>query len=165
MLFYINVYAEEVKMYSDTRPSAEEMGDFLFSSSPQESSGIKMRSIKFVTHKQNPALGLPIKFGFDSDQILVESKPLVDEIGRMLNLPSFANNKLVIEGHTDAKGSEKYNRLLSKRRAIAVKNYLMENYDIASNKLFVTGMGETQPLSGVTPYSSTNRRVQFRQAP
>jgi len=164
VFFYINASAEEVKMYTDIKPSAEEMGEFLFANPPQ-SSDVKMRSIKFVSHKQNPALGLPIKFGFDSDQILVESKPLVDEIGRMLNLPSFVNNTLVIEGHTDTRGSERYNRMLSKRRAIAVKKYLMENYNIASNKLFVTGMGESQPLSGVTPYSSMNRRVQFRKAP
>jgi len=164
LFFYINANAEEVKMYLDKKPSAEEMGAFLFSS-PQQSSDIKMRSINFVSHKQNPALGLPIKFGFDSAQILVESISLVDEIGRMLNLPSFANNKLVIEGHTDARGSEEYNRSLSERRANAVKRYLMENYNIDANKLFVTGLGESQPLSGMAPVSSMNRRVQFRKAP
>ncbi len=163
MCLCINANAEEVKMYSDKQPSAEEMGKFLFSK-PQQSGDVKMRSINIVSHKQNPALGLPIKFAFDSDEILVESKPLVDEVGRMLNLPDFANNKLVIEGHTDARGSEKYNHQLSKRRAVAVKRYLMENYNIAANKLFVTGLGESQPLSGVTPYSAMNRRVQFRQA-
>ena len=83
----------------------------------------------------------------------------------MLNLPSFANNKLVIEGHSDARGSEEYNRSLSKRRANAVKKYLMENYNIDANKLFVMGLGESQPLSGMTPFSSMNRRVQFRKAP
>ncbi len=164
LLASINIYAEEVKMYSDTKPSAEEMGQYLFSS-PQQSGDVKMRSINFVSHKQNPALGLPIQFGFDSDEILQASRPLVDEVGRMLNMPEFAANKLVIEGHTDARGSEKYNYLLSKRRANAVKKYLMERHNISADKLFVSGFGESQPLSGIPAFSAENRRVQFRKAP
>ncbi len=164
MFTSINLYAEEVKMYSNTKPSAEEMGEYLFSS-PQQSGDVKMRSINFVSHKPNPALGLPIQFGFDSDEILQDSRPLVDEVGKMLNMAEFADNKLVIEGHTDARGSEKYNYLLSKRRANAVKKYLMEKHNIAANKLFVSGFGESQPLSGIPAFSAENRRVQFRKAP
>lgn len=164
MFLSVTGYAQDVKMYSDTTPSAEEMGTILFSR-PQQSDGMIMRSISFVPHTQNPAIGLPIKFGFDSAQILEQSIPFVDEIGRMLNLPDYANNKLVIEGHTDSRGSEQYNRSLSKRRANAVKHYLMETHRIASNQLVVTGLGESRPLSGISTHSSINRRVQFRQAP
>ena len=172
--------AQTVKMYSDKAPSAEEMGSILFSNQPAEMpamkpAGIKMRSISFgkpknlpeskAVSQQSSTIGLPIKFGYNSSEILNESKPFLNEIGRMLSLPDFSGEKLLIEGHTDASGSENYNRYLSERRAESVKNYLRNNFNIASNRLFVTGMGESQSLPGVDPFAAVNRRVQFRKSP
>ncbi len=181
LLWQSNVSAQGVKMYSDKAPSAEEMGGILFSNQPTSSkpSGVKMRSISFGKAKkpsqqqtkttpspeQNPTVGLPIKFAYNSAEVLEESKSFLDEIGRMLSLADFANENLLIEGHTDAAGSKEYNRSLSEKRAQAVKDYLRGHFNIASNRLFVTGMGETQSLPGVDPYAAVNRRVQFRKAP
>ena len=61
------------------------------------------------------AIGLPIKFGYNSDQILSESKEYLDVVGEMLNLSDYASERLVIEGHTDASGSDRYNEKLSKK--------------------------------------------------
>ncbi len=172
--------AQAVKMYSDKAPSAEEMGSILFSNQPAEMpamkpAGIKMRSISFgkpkkmseptAVSQQGSTIGLPIKFGYNSSEILNESKPFLNEIGRMLSLPDFSGEKLLIEGHTDAGGSKQYNQYLSERRAESVKSYLRNNFNIASNRLFVTGMGESQSLPGVDPFAAVNRRVQFRKAP
>lgn len=182
MIWQINANAQEVKMYTGSAPSAEEMGAILFSSQPSSTKpkGIKMRSINFGKAKnvqqelpqqaaqasqQDSAVGLPIKFGYNSAEILEESKSFLNEIGKMLSMPDFASEKLVIEGHTDASGSDKYNMYLSERRAESVKVFLKNNFNIASNRLFVTGMGESQPLSGVAPNAAVNRRVQFRKAP
>lgn len=185
LLWHVNASAQSVKMYSGSAPSAEEMGNILFSNQPTETpamkpDGMKMRSISFGKPKtapssadlgtpavaeQSSSIGLPIKFAYNSAEVLGESKPFLDEIGRMLSLPNFANEKLVIEGHTDAGGSEDYNRYLSERRATSVKNYLKQKFNIASNRLFVNGMGESQPLPDVSPYAAVNRRVQFRKAP
>jgi len=181
LLGVCNVNAQGVKMYSGNAPSAEEMGSILFSNQPDEMpnmkpSGIKMRSISFGKPKSAPqpvaaesqkdsTIGLPIKFAYNSAEVLGESKPFLNEIGRMLSLPNFANEKLLIEGHTDSGGSENYNQYLSERRAQSVKKYLMDNYRIATNRMFVTGMGESQPLPGVNSSAGVNRRVQFRKAP
>ncbi len=183
LLFWqINANAQEVKMYTGSAPSAEEMGKILFSSQPStmKPEGIKMRSINFgkstnsqqelpkqaaQASQQDSAVGLPIKFGYNSAEILEDSKSFLNEIGRMLSMPDFASEKLVIEGHTDASGSDKYNMYLSERRAESVKEFLRNNFNIASNRLFVTGMGESQPLQGVAPHAPVNRRVQFRKAP
>ena len=176
-----NVNAD-VKMYSGNAPSAAEMGNILFSKKPTQMPGVqpskmKMRSISFgkpkqaglpeptVASSQDSAIGLPIKFAYNSSEILDESKPFLMEIGKMLSLPDFLSEKLVIEGHTDAGGSEKYNRYLSERRAESVKKYLKDNYNIASSRLFITGMGESQPLADINPFAAVNRRVQFRKAP
>jgi outer membrane protein OmpA-like peptidoglycan-associated protein len=182
LLWQINANAQEVKMYTGSAPSAEEMGKILFSSQPStmKPEGIKMRSINFgkstnsqqelpkqaaQASQQDSAVGLPIKFGYNSAEILEDSKTFLNEIGRMLSMPDFASEKLVIEGHTDASGSDKYNMYLSERRAESVKEFLRNNFNIASNRLFVTGMGESQPLQGVAPHAPVNRRVQFRKAP
>ena len=53
---------------------------------------------------------------------------------------------------------------LSDVKLQSVKNYLRNNFNIAANRLFVTGMGESQSLPGVDPFAAANRRVQFRKA-
>ena len=173
-------HAQDVKMFSGKAPSAEEMGEILFSDTDElsglNSSGVKMRSISFgkpnkpdtmadADKKQNLSIGLPIKFEYNSASVLAESKPFLNEIGKMLKMPSFVDERLVIEGHTDARGSENYNRNLSARRAQAVKKYLVNKFNIADDRMVVAGMGESQPLPDVDPYAAVNRRVQFRKAP
>ncbi len=173
--------AQEVKMYSDRAPSAEEMANILFSKPAKmglaaKSGGIKTRSISFGKPKlpEPPALaqtetknavGLPIKFGYNSAEILSESLPFLNEVGKMLSIAEYSQEKLVVEGHTDAYGSENYNQFLSEKRANSVKTYLMKNFNIAANRLYVYGKGENQPLDGINPFASVNRRVQFYSAP
>jgi len=174
------VMAEDVKMFSDRTPSAEEMGELLFSKQPDATpANVKMRSISFGKSKSTPKelpelagknqataiVGLPIKFAYNSAEVMEESKPFLNEIGKMLALPEYSGEKLIIEGHTDAAGSESYNKQLSEKRAQAVKDYLKEQFNVPANRLLVTGVGESQALPNSSPYSALNRRVQFRKAP
>lgn len=170
--------ADDVKMFSDRPPSAQEMGNILFSKQPGSGQpGVKMRSIRFSNAATEPTsvptdpaqsgvnkVGLPIKFGYNSDQILPESRPFLDEVGKMLNLTDFSSESLVIEGHTDAKGSDRYNVKLSQKRAKAVKNYLVSKYQISTERFTVVGKGESAPLQGRDPFDAENRRVQFYKA-
>ncbi len=178
------VQAQGVKMYTDRAPTAVEMANILFSSQSDQAllakpSKMKMRSISFgKPKKQEPtisyaqsgsqsqnSIGLPIKFGYNSTAILPESLPFLEEVGKMLEMPAYAQKKLVVEGHTDASGSRGYNQYLSEKRAEAVKVYLMDRFSITKDRLVVNGMGENQPLAGLSPYAATNRRVQFYSAP
>lgn len=52
---------------------------------------------------------------------------------------------VLITGHTDRIGSDKYNQTLSERRAAAVKNYLVSQ-GIAAERLHTVGKGETEPV-------------------
>jgi len=67
-----------------------------------------------------------------------------------------------VEGHTDASGSEAQNAQLSKTRAQAVANYLMER-DIDDDRVQVVGHGESRPIAdNDTPEGrSANRRVEI----
>lgn len=110
------------------------------------------------------SFGFLIHFGFDSAEILPESRPYLDSVGAMLRLPEAQGKPVVIVGHTDAKGSDEYNRKLSERRAAAVRAYLRSEFGVAADLLQVEGRGESDPLPGSDPEAPQNRRVEFRAA-
>lgn len=167
--------AEQVQMY-DRPPSAAEMGNLLFGQprNEQATSGIKMRGLNFTpkakasvdyipqtSSSERTSVGLPIEFAYNSTEIMSKSRPFLEEVGKMLNMPDFSNKRLIIEGHTDAKGSDEYNQILSEHRARAVRDFLMQNYGVSSDRLVASGIGESRPLPGRDPYDQVNRRVQF----
>ena len=66
--------------------------------------------------------------------------------------------KFQITGHTDAHGSDAYNRSLSMARAHTVRTYLKnKGYN---GDLRARGEGETNPLPGSDPFDGRNRRVE-----
>jgi outer membrane protein OmpA-like peptidoglycan-associated protein len=107
------------------------------------------------------ALSLPVQFGFDSAEILAPARQQLDSLAEGIRmLPTLQS--VVIEGHTDAAGSDFYNAQLSQRRALAVKRYLVAMHGIESARLRAVGLGEQVPLRGLEPQAAGNRRVQFR---
>jgi outer membrane protein OmpA-like peptidoglycan-associated protein len=69
--------------------------------------------------------------------------------------------KFVVEGHTDASGGTSLNLQLSKKRAYAVREFLV-SMAINSSRLVPVGKGEAEPLPKRDPHAAENRRVQFR---
>ncbi|UOB16647.1 OmpA family protein [Abyssalbus ytuae] len=55
--------------------------------------------------------------------------------------------KIKIRSYTDHKGSKKYNRKLSKKRAIATRNYLVKKGKIASGRITIEAMGQSNPVA------------------
>ena len=74
-------------------------------------------------------------------------------------LLSDPNANLELVGHADKSGGQKYNELLSERRAKAVQQVLVNEYGINSSRLSISFKGFTEPLSK-TNYD-VNRRVDF----
>ncbi len=101
-----------------------------------------------------------INFDFDKSDIKPEFVPVLDEAVKILKESS--DIKVMIEGHTDWTGTEKYNLGLSERRAASVCNYLVEK-GISQNILEAIGYGEADPIAdNHTPEGrSMNRRVVF----
>ncbi len=69
---------------------------------------------------------------------------------------------LVIEGHCDTRGTEKYNRVLSEKRALACQAYL-EALSVADMRIKTVGYGEERPVSmnGDEKSHALNRRSEF----
>lgn len=101
-----------------------------------------------------------ILFDLDSAKIRSESRPVLDEMLEVLNSePAW---KLMIEGHTDASGSDAHNQTLSQQRAESVKAYLVEN-GVAPDRLQTKGFGESKPVAdNATELGrAQNRRVEL----
>lgn len=88
-----------------------------------------------------------------------ESKPSLNELAEYLNSNNYT---LTLIGHTDNVGSEADNLVLSKKRADAVRNYLISK-EVADVRITTIGKGESEPLvSNETAQGrEKNRRVEF----
>ncbi len=129
---------------------------------------IKTRSIRMLddappspVEPPAQALSLQVRFNFDSADIAPTARPQLDALADGIKmLPP--DRSVLVEGHTDSIGSDEYNRMLSQRRAQAVKRYLAAEHGIDPARLHTVGFGEDRTIAGVDPKAPENRRVQFR---
>ncbi|MDB4973790.1 MAG: outer membrane protein [Myxococcaceae bacterium] len=70
--------------------------------------------------------------------------------------------RIVVEGHTDAQGSQTFNLDLSTRRAQAVRDYLA-SHGVAPDRITAQGLGFSRPIAdNKTPEGrANNRRVEI----
>ena len=100
-------------------------------------------------------------FDTGSDGIRQESAPTLKEIGTMLK--EHADLGLTIEGHTDNVGKAEANQSLSEKRAAAVRQYLIDTYQIDAARLEAKGLGQTKPVGAndTSEGRQQNRRVEL----
>ena len=103
------------------------------------------------------------RLNFDFDKSVV--KPQYFELLR--NVKDYAEQndlRLTIIGHTDSKGTDAYNMALGMRRAIAVRDKLLEFGLDPSRILGVESRGESEPIAtNDTPEGRfENRRIEFK---
>ncbi len=101
-----------------------------------------------------------VLFDFDKADIKPEAERTLDKVGTVI--AQFTGGKVLIEGHTDSKGSPDVNLGLSERRAEAVKDWLVKKKGVPESIITTRGFGETKPVAPNTnPDGSDN--VQGRQ--
>ncbi len=106
-----------------------------------------------------------INFAFGSAEIPGSEFRKVRQIARAMDriLQRRQRAVFLIEGHTDAVGSEYSNQILSERRAESLKWVLVREFGIPSRALETVGYGEAYLLVN-TPYEEwRNRRVTLRR--
>ncbi len=101
-----------------------------------------------------------IYFDFNKDTIKPKSKPVLDRAVSVLD--EFPSIRIEISGHTDSIGDPEYNKDLSRRRAEAVKSYLVEN-GIKPERVETRGAGMDEPVASNTSAAgrAKNRRIEF----
>lgn len=101
---------------------------------------------------------LDVKFEFDSAILTPAAKDVLTELSVSMNHPQYIDAPFMIEGHTDAVGSDAYNLGLSDRRAQSVHDFLITQ-GVAGSRLSSIGKGESELLDPANPTSGVNRRV------
>lgn len=103
---------------------------------------------------------------FDFDQADIREKYYkdLDRIADILN--TYPEIRAEVQGHTDSRGTDAYNRLLSQKRAEAVIDYLAEK-GVDTSRLKAVGYGESKPIASNRNDEGRelNRRVQIVQVP
>jgi outer membrane protein OmpA-like peptidoglycan-associated protein len=103
---------------------------------------------------------------FDTNSAVVkpELNSEIDRVAGILN--QYPNTVIRVEGHTDSKGSSQLNMDLSKRRAYAVRDILVQR-GVAANRIEAVGYGETMPVAtnDTAAGRARNRRVEIKIVP
>jgi outer membrane protein OmpA-like peptidoglycan-associated protein len=105
-----------------------------------------------------------VTFAVDSTTISPSFRAALDEVAA--SLQKYPNSLIDVMGHTDSTGSDSYNLDLSKRRADAVKGYLVMR-GVSSARIATVGYGEQYPRADNTTEQgrALNRRVEVRITP
>ncbi len=101
-----------------------------------------------------------IYFKTDEAKLLEASNSLLYQLSEFLkDNPDF---KIVIEGHTDNRGSKSYNRKLAKRRAESVQSFLTKD-GVRESRLSCEAFGSSKPIASneTARGRRLNRRVEF----
>ena len=102
-----------------------------------------------------------VHFKFNSDELTDESTKILTNAANVLS--QYPNAPIEIHGHTDSLGNGYYNKDLSLRRAVSVKNFLISK-GIDANRMSTFGHGEELPIddNGTDYGRARNRRMEFK---
>lgn len=112
---------------------------------------------------------------FDLDKYIIKPEYYGDlnQIAQVMK--SHPNIKVVAKGHTDVRGTDEYNKVLSYNRAEAAINYLVNRYDIPRDRFIIQYEGKENTLvedlptrknlpANIEGQQYLNRRVEFMVA-
>ncbi len=104
-------------------------------------------------------LGSGILFSTNSAQLQAEGRTNITSLAQVLT--KYPDTNVLVEGHTDADGTEAYNQKLSEQRAAAVAD-MLKSMGVAADRLTAVGHGESVPVAdNATPAGKQqNRRVE-----
>lgn len=82
-----------------------------------------------------------VYFDFDKSQLKDNTKTTLDQHAKFL----LANStyQILVEGHADERGSVEYNLALGERRALAIKDYLV-NKGVSANQIYTVSYGKNK---------------------
>ena len=125
-----------------------------------DSDGCPDTEKKLVVAEKKIELREQVQFETGKARILPESYPILIEVADVLKERS--SLVIRIEGHTDNVGGTESNQELSEKRALSVRQFLIEN-GINEDRLVAVGFGDTNPIDdNETEYGRyQNRRVEI----
>ncbi len=124
--------------------------------------------VVMVTKKNPVRLEADALFDFDSAELTGDGKGLLDNMLGNLTAEALMERKLQIRGYTDRIGDDAYNLDLSRRRAAAVRDYLVNN-GVVPSFIEMQGLGKADPVvecagkrgAGLVDCLAPNRRTEI----
>jgi outer membrane protein OmpA-like peptidoglycan-associated protein len=100
-----------------------------------------------------------ILFAVNKSDLSAEAQANLTKMATILN--KYEDTNIMVDGHTDADGSEQHNQTLSEQRAASVARFLAMN-QVVSGRMTTTGYGETRPVADNSTVAGkqANRRVE-----
>lgn len=102
-------------------------------------------SDRYVATDRGLEIELNVTFAHNSSQITEAFDTEIANTADILN--QNADLRVIIEGHTDSTGTDQYNEWLSRKRATAVAERMVNKYGVNPEQLETRGMGESQPIA------------------
>ncbi len=122
----------------------------------------KIAAIKFPTPQTNEWFLPMVNFGDNRYDLRYSEYEKLYQVATVLkNNPGI---KIVAVGHTDARGPEGYNAVLSYNRAKSAIDMLVSQYGVSRDRIILNWAGEATGLVPEKGSSQINRRVEFRVA-
>ncbi len=109
----------------------------------------------------NQLMSDDVYFDFDRSELTEKAKEILTQVGDiLLKEPRFV---IVVEGHTDARGTEDYNMTLGSKRAMKVKEFLSA-YGVGGDRMETVSFGKEKPkVAGESEEAyAQNRRANFK---
>lgn len=115
--------------------------------------GCGTNTIHTVRHR------LDVNFDTDSYKVKDEYTPQIEKLSEFM--AEFPQVQITIEGHTSIKGLAGYNKVLSENRAHAIKDILIQQFNISADRIKTVGYGfEKLLFEGDDAYiHAKNRRI------
>ncbi len=129
---------------------------------------LKSLNAKKVGTEIRISLSGDVLFDFDKWDIRPEAEDVLAKIAGIVK--ELKKKKMLIEGHTDSKGSDSYNLKLSRKRADSVKKWFLKKSGLHYVAFVTKGYGESKPAASNTKPDGSdnpdgrakNRRVEIR---
>lgn len=122
----------------------------------------KPASEQMKTQASQSSKVISLQFPTNSADLDEDDKAIIDrEIKELAQ--GFAGSYVRVEGNTDNTGNPSVNDKLSMNRAIAVVNYLVNEFKFDKNKFIVVGNGSKKPVAGCENNQDENCRAKNRR--
>jgi peptidoglycan-associated lipoprotein len=115
--------------------------------------------VSFFSNNVTKGQFKPIYFAYDSFQIAADEGEKLRQIGSFMKT---SQNKIILAGFTDERGTPEYNRGLGERRAQAARSYLL-SLGVSPSRIQTVSFGQEMPADPGHDESAwaKNRRVEI----
>ena len=150
----------ETLTFGSGEPGAKQVEKFLFPEAQCDNAVYQCLAVRPSVER---SIGIDVRFPTASAELTPEAKSQLDGVGKALAARGgrLQAGEIVVEGHTDARGSAELNKKLSERRAQSVAKHLAAEYGVNPTVLKPVGKGKEALKDAARPDSEVNRRVEL----